>query len=80
MTPDLLLLVSLGPWAAWAAWRAWAAWAASAAWVAWAAGKLKFAILWFDLSLEASKMRYCRSLFFGIFKFAILWTSIEVMF
>ena len=37
MTPDLLLLVSLGPWAAWAAWRAWAAWAASAAWVAWAA-------------------------------------------
>ena len=28
MTPDLLLLVSLGPWAAWAAWRAWAAWAA----------------------------------------------------
>ena len=63
MVPDFLLLVSLRPWAAWAAWRAWAAWAASAAWVAWAAGKLKFAILWFDLSLEASKMQYCRSLF-----------------
>ena len=37
MIPDILLLVSLGPWAAWAAWRAWAAWAALAAWVAWAA-------------------------------------------
>ena len=46
----------------------------------WSVQKLKFAILWFDLSLEASKMRYCRSLFFRIFKFAILWTSIEVMF
>ena len=26
--------------------------------------KLKFAILWFDLSTEASKVRYCRSLLF----------------
>ena len=34
--------------------------------------KLKFAILSFDLSSEASKVRYCRSLFFRIFKNAIL--------
>ena len=37
-----------------------------------------FAILSFDLSAKASKVQYCRSLFFRMFKNAILWTSKQV--